>query len=225
MNDTIKASGLFSDSTGAAVLRLIVYAFCLYAITASVPTLIEGRAPSLFRENGPIEWIQFSVLSVVALAFLASSLRISSFRHLLFLLASFALVAAVRELDELLASLFPLTGRFFVLAPLLFAAWWGYAMRAALKDQISGFVTTRSCGILWTAFLVIVPIAKMTEHGFFKLMMGKDYDRIYKHSVEETLELTGGLILLVGCLECIVQLRSRDDASTVAAPREQKSEG
>ena len=66
MNNTSTASGLFSDSAGAALARLAIYTLFFLALAESLPSLIEGRGASIIRENGPIEWIQFSALAIVA---------------------------------------------------------------------------------------------------------------------------------------------------------------
>ena len=224
MNNTSTASGLFSDSAGAALARLAIYTLYFLALAESLPSLIEGRGASIIRENGPIEWIQFSALAIVAAVFLAGGFLIAGFRHLLFLIAPIVLFAAIRELDRVLVISFPATGRFFAFVPLLFAMWWGVAKRAALKGQIAEFARTRSCALLWAGFIVIVPVAQMAGGDLFKVVLGDDYIRDHKRAAEEILEMIGGLILLAGCVECIIQLRSRDRASSDLSFQEQKKE-
>ncbi len=213
--ETGRLSAVFADSAKGALTRFAIYTVGILIVTASLPSLIEEGGMRILKENGLFEWCQFALLGVFSLVFLRCGFRIPKFRHLFFLMAPIALFATVRELDNLLDDAIPEVGWKFAYLFLLFAIWWGWKKRAELKGQISEFVMTRAFVVLWAGAMIVVPIGQLVGHGdLLELVMGDDYTRDYKRVVEEILELMGILVLTAGCLECVIQMKGRDDGAS-----------
>ena len=189
-------------------VRFTAYTLVIFVLLASLVPIIHDGDIATFRENGPIEWAQFGLLVVTSAIFLSGACFVRWFRQVFFLLASLCATAAVRELDSLLDKAIPLLGwKIGLLIPIL-ALYTLYASRTILKAQVRAFVTLQGFAILWTGFIVVVAVAQLVGHGdLLKQLLGDGYTRHYKRFIEETLELVGYWILLVGSCESLLQLR------------------
>lgn len=200
----INALGILAMPT---VLRFSVYTFVVLILAALLPAAVDRLGIGVFRENGPIEWLQFGLIVTVGAVFVVAALVRSPLRQLIVLLAGVTALAGFRELDALLDESIPGVGWKAGFAVFVGASVWGYRNKQVLKPQFSEFFTTRAFAVLWAGFLVALPIAQLVGHGpLLRVAMGGYYVFEYKHMIEEILELMGYLMLLIGSIELTTQL-------------------
>ena len=209
MSQTKSTVGSAVTSATSTMIRFTAYTFGVFALTLSLPLVIEHGDIIIFKENGPIEWFQFGVLVTTSAVFLFGGFSLANFRQVLFLMAFVSVFAAIRELDAFLERAVPWIGWKIGLLAILYAVGSAYTQRTLVKRQLPPFLATRAFAILWAGFLVAVPFGQLIGHGaFLQLVMGDDYNRDYKRVIEETLETMGYILILIGSFESVLQLRT-----------------
>ncbi|MBS3921092.1 MAG: hypothetical protein KG012_19640 [Deltaproteobacteria bacterium] len=182
---------------------------------ASLRIIVGKGDIVIFKENGPIENIQFALIVGTAVLFCAGAVKIAECREISLILALFAGCAAVRELDSVLNNLIP--GMGWKLRAILFGVCgvtFGWRRRHRLPGQIALFLCSRSFSLLWCASLVVVPFSQLLGHGaFLKQILGDDYNRYYKRVIGETSELIGYFLLFLGSVEFLLE-RNRQLSSS-----------
>lgn len=189
------------------VMRFVGYTLVIFIFAASLPIIVQHGGANLFRENGPIEWLQFLCLSAASSIFIAGFRSIPIFRETLLILASVSALAAVREMDGLLDGMWVGWKAGYVL--LLPAVGLAYANRSRLGWQMAQFFSSPAFVVLWAGFIVAVPIAQLFGHGaFLESLMGDNYIRTYKRVLEECGELVGYLLLVAGSIESALHMKA-----------------
>ncbi len=198
------------EPLGPAIIRFGCYTLILMLLLLLVPRVVEHGDVSLFREHGPVEWLQVVLLVLAGGMFYVASLRYARFRQSMILLVMVCIYAVIRELDATLDSLIPVVGwKVGALIP-LYAIFYIHRHRHALFPQLEEIVTARFFGMLWMSFVVAVPIGQLVGNGhFLSMVMGDDYNRLYKRVIEETCELMGYLLIVISSVEMHVQLTRR----------------
>jgi len=186
------------------ILRYLIYTGLMLAGLAALPTLLQPGDMELFRENGPIEWMQLAALALAAATFVTGAVTKRSMRGLFGAIACVLSIAVVRELDKILDGILPggWQGPAVVLIALFAFLWHRY--RHTFWDQVTSFVKTAPFGVLWAGFVIAVLLAQLVGHGtFLQLIMGDDYDRTYKRVIEEICETFGYTVILLGSVEAV----------------------
>ena len=202
------ATEMFTESSMPIVLRFTLYTLVIFSFTASLPLIIQYGGITVFKENGPIEWLQFGLLVGASAIFLAGSFVVPVFRQLFLLLASVSAFGVVRELDALLDDMIPWIGWKIGHVIVLYAVGLAYVNRGILKRQTTQFISSHAFTMLWAGFIVAIPFSQLVGHGpFLQLLMGDDYSRYYKRVIEESGELLGYFLLFVGSVESMMQMK------------------
>ena len=97
--------GLGSGRTvgsGLVAMRFVAYTAAVLLFLALLPELVAQGDVGTFRENGPIEWLQFAILLVIAVLFLVGAHVAVRSRQLMVCFGLVVLLAATRELDSFL---------------------------------------------------------------------------------------------------------------------------
>lgn len=198
-----------SEASGVIAVRFIAYTFAVFGFTVSLPSIVGEGDIVVFKEGGPIEWSQFVALSLASLAFCTSALARARLQDLSILLALFTSAAAMRELDSPLATLIPYLGwKLPVVLLAVTAATLTWRRRPAMETQLRRFLAYRSFPLLWAGFVVAIPFAQLVGHDeLLRLVMGDDYTRDYKRVIEETTELLGYTLILIGSIEFLWQAK------------------
>ena len=188
------------------VSRFTLYIALLLAMFLVLTYMLLPRWDWAFSENGPIEWMQFTLLTSSALIFLIAALVFTELRRIFCLLLACVLLGMSRELDKILDAALPTFGWqiiFFLFIPLV--AFQFINNQQALFAQLRTFTFSPAMAVFWTAFVVIIPLAQcLGDADFLKAATGEQYMRMYKTLCEESLELYGYLLLLCGSVESIV---------------------
>jgi len=209
------------DTPWPTVVRLSLYTTVVFAFTASLPLFVQHQDITVYRENGPVEWLQFSLLAAATLVLVAGASRMPGLRIVLLVLACFSAFAATRELDAILDAVLPGIGWKIAFAYLAVAAALVLGDRDGLMAQLRWFVSGRGFALLWAGFVIAVPFAQLVGHGaFLQLLMGEDYIRYYKTVIEESGELFGYFLIFAGSLETLVQAGAQHES---AAGRQTRS--
>ena len=125
---------MFTESSKPIVLRLTLYTLVIFSVTTSLPLIIQYGGITVFKENGPIEWLQFGLLVGASAIFLAGSFVVPVFRQLFLLLASVPAFGVVRELDALLDDMIPWIGWKIGHVIVLYAVGLAYVNRGILTN-------------------------------------------------------------------------------------------
>ena len=191
--------------TKQLLIRYFTYTVAILGSLATLPFLLRARGLALFQENGPIEWLQFSILIATSLMLTYGAIVEKPMRGLFSVLGAICSIAAMRELDNILDKAIPVLGwrapGLVILGVIVFMV---YHHRHTLFDQINFFVKTAPFGILWTGCVLVVLLAQLLGHGhFLEAVMGDDYSHRYKRVIEEIFELFGYIIILISAIEAI----------------------
>lgn len=209
---TIPTETSLKRSTPALLGRLVVYTVLVFAFVLLVPVVFEGNRGLLTEEHGLVENLQLGLLVGGCLTCLAGAGSAPALRNFFLVLASFYALVAVRELDAALDTLIPVLGwKVGFLFPLAAGAM-AWRSRPMLWKQSALFAHTGAFGILWGAFVILMPFAQIVGNGaFLRAVMGADnYVSGFKRVVEETGETLGCYLLLVGAIEAVFQMRRLD---------------
>ncbi len=199
--------GLFTESVMLTLLRFGVYTLLVFGFTVSLSLFVQPGDLMVFKEGGPVETLQLLMLLGASAVFMAGTLFVPAFRYLWLVLAAISMFAVSRELDLWLDRLLPWVGWQIGFALLLFAGVVTYVYRRELVLQIARFIESRAFSILWAGFIVAVPFAQLIGHGaFLKLVLGEAYVSGYKRVVEESGEIIGYFLILIGSIEALIQM-------------------
>ena len=202
--------------------RLVGYSL-LVALTIQLVVLLvqNGYTTVLFSENGPLEWMQFSLAAFAGcwLLYLGSRQQ-----PVLTVCGLLALYAAFRELDGLFDHLLFESSYKFVFGPPIafFIGKTLWKHRKTYRDQLWKFTSTPSWAMLAVGFVTICLFAKIFgQKELWIGLMGDSYIRLVKNAVEESSELFGYLILFCGAIEA--RWTPRQQAAVTASTNDQSA--
>lgn len=197
-----------SEFPWPTLLRFIGYTSLITIFTTSLPLLVRDGQAEVFRENGLLEWGEFSLLISASTLFFIAARVLRAFRELFLALGSFSGFAAIRELDGLLDAWRFLGGWKFGFGLILYASCLIYKQKARFARQLAEFLSTSAFAVLWSGFIVAIPVAQLVGHGpFLQALMREHYQWGFKHAIEECGEFVGYLMLWVGSIESLLQMK------------------
>ena len=184
----------------------IFIAVALVALQALVIVVVGSVEPgSFFREDGILEWIQFSLVAASGLVLLTRARVSRSYPDAFLLLGTLALLAAVRELDRFFDHLAFDQAHKFVSAGILavygYSAW---AHRARLVGQLRAFSGTPPFFWMLAGSVAVVLFAQLLgQHELWRAILDGSDGRIAKRAVEEIFETIGYAFIFFGSLETL----------------------
>ena len=213
-------TSVLARSAGSRFAIAARYGLYTALLAALFPLLLRVAATEdayVFRENGPMEWAQAAMLAAAAVLFCFAARRQPERRTLLLFLAAGMSVAVLRELDAVWHGWIHAVPR---KAPavaggvvLLALAW---RARRRLLPQMATFLRSRGFAILWAGTVIAGLLAQLGGQGaFLEALTGVEFDRSFKRVTEETGEVFGYAVVMLGALE--TALARRREAR--AAPR------
>ncbi len=214
------APDLASVSTSAlSVLRLVLYLIVTVAAFGMIVIAVV-RSPmpaALFRENGPWEWIEFSLFAASGAICFVNARRNEIYTHILKLCGLLALFAAVRELDNFLDTLV-FEGAYKIINGVILGLFvylvWIHCL--TLTKTLASFTKTAPFYFFVAAVLVLVYSQIIGYAELWKAIMEPLYIRSVKRVVEELAEFMGYLLLFFGAVEtCFL----KDDQAYDLSPR------
>lgn len=188
------------------LFRFAAYTGMLLATLALLLRLImwqDGLEQRLFDEGGPVECAQFALIGTVVALLGVTAWRWPRAGVVLWPCAAIAAVAAVRELDSTLDDWFPLGGwQLFAAALVAAAAALVYRRRRHFWSHLLGWLHTPAAGLIWAGAVVVLIFAQLIgQADLWHSVMGDAYERGFKRTVEESAELFGYALILLGTIE------------------------
>lgn len=183
-------------------LRFPIYAFVLFFSTYMIKLdFMEGA----FKEDSFTERTQETFLLICVLALAYTSIKFSAFRYFNTILSLFFLTHLIRECDSILDSIFD--GLWQVLAYSVLAI----AILVLIKHwklfwkQVAEMQHQFAFGILSIGLFVLHVFSRLYGKGSnWENLIGEDYVRSIKDASEESIELLGYSIILIGIGEIII---------------------
>jgi hypothetical protein len=199
------AWSLGSVSTSALFIpRIVLYLLITIAAFGAIVIAAVGspNPAALFEDDGPWEWIQFSLFVASAALCFANARRNEIYTHILDLCGLLALFAAVRELDHFLDTLV-FDGAYkiingVILVLFVYLIW---IHRWTLTNTLMRFTKTAPFYFFVAAVLVVVYGEIIGQAELWKALMGDGYVRSVKRAAEELAEFMGYLLLFFGAVE------------------------
>ncbi len=157
----------------------------------------------MFKESGPVEWMQFSLLGLSAAVCLRMAGRRNSQARIFPIVAAGILVIAmVRECDSLLKHYLPvLSWKFPIFCLSVGVLLIIFYKRHVFFDELVAHILTPFFSLMWAGFAVVV-FGQMIGHGdFLEPVLCSHYTRAFKRILEECFELIGYFLIFVGSIE------------------------
>ena len=174
----------------------------------SLPWIAQQRGAIGFREGGPIEWAQLGMIISMGLMFLRESFVTRQLREIFIIFFCFLAFVSFREIDSLLDRVSWLSWK-YAYALILYAGFVGYSNFQAFKVQVARFIRFRAFSLLWAGFIIAIPFAQLVGNGdFLQAIVITDYSRDYKRVIEEVGELMGYLLMFLGSVELLLEVRA-----------------
>ncbi len=210
---------------GAILLRYAGYTLFMFAVTYGLILMIaasESFDQASFREGGVVERTQFVIAAASALlAWCGACVPRRRDRAFLVALGAVIAVAACRELDSWFKALpllhwsYPAT---VCWAVVVLAFWRGGAKAAAMR-----WLATSGGAICWAGFICVVVLAQLFgQVELWQGVMGNAYERVVKIVAEESIELFGYALVLLGTAETLIAgatgVRASEDSQPEVTP-------
>lgn len=198
------------------LLRYFCYTLVILGVMAG---LVHGTATRddfeqrMFREAGIIEWTQLVLVAgaaALAWVFAWSLVPGRADRPLLAVLGAVIWVAVFRELDSLLPKWIPgMHWTYPVTLCWVLAIGVGWRAGRLFGRGLLRWLRSAGGGICWAGFLCVVVFAQVFgQADLWEGVMGDDYQRAVKTVVEESIELFGYTLVLLGVLESVIWSRA-----------------
>lgn len=192
-------------------IRRVIYLAFVCLVVLLLWKLADIYKSALVVENGPIELIQTGICLLIAISFGLQAIDDTEQRPLLFLLTSLALAAGIREQDAWFDLHLPYISWYFC---------WIFPIAAIINlcakragRCIQQFLQTGSFNMMFTAIVIIIPVAQLLGHRSFlvDLMDTPDLDStLLRRVIEEPVELLGYLQIFLASIEFRIQhIKSR----------------
>ncbi len=214
------------------LVRFLVYAAALAGLTALLVEYLIHQVElnqRMFLEGMLVENLQLATLLAGLIVMAATTYRHRRFRTVSVLLLLLFAMALVRELDAMFDRLLGPLG-WQLPAGLLLLAVIGTLFRhwAEFWKQAVRWGFTPAFGTLWAGVAMVTVFAQIFgQSRFWRAVMGDEYKRRVKDTVEESIELLGYCLLLIAAIEtwfCIarltrgVQRRGMGDVTPPSSP-------
>ena len=182
--------------------RYFLYGALLAAMVFAMDWEARFLPPSeRFSESSLIEKLQIVLLAVAQILGWVMARKSPEKKALGIFIAGFALMAMIRELDAFFDhALFDGAWQcaLFLVACATFYALW----KSPTTKNLPPFSCSSAFGFLTTgAFVVLVISRLMGRSALWRAIMEESYMRIVKNAVEESVELMGYALILLGVIE------------------------
>lgn len=191
----------------SSALRAVLYISITAGVFQSIFYATQHiDANILFAENMIMEWLQLGMLISCALLLKISSHQMRELHQGFHLLCLLPLIAAVRELDNVL-DVYMFDGAWQMLASILIIYVSTYAWKhyQTLKQQLLHILSFSPTGLLISGFITVIVFSRLFgQQIFWQAVLQENYLRLVARAVEEGCEFFGYLLLLFGCIEFFV---------------------
>ena len=201
-------------TVGSIGARCIFYAILLSGV-GFLPALDIAMNPFdreiLFNEYSFVQLAQ-SVTLIIGILAAGRLLYLKVMPQLSFLIAALLACALVREADSFLDALADGLWQTVVALLLVGIVFHLARNRKAIQTQIAWLGGHFSLGLMLAGFVIVMGFARVFGRGaMWQQIMGDRYTKTIKYFAEESIELMGYVILIVGVIEFSVAASRRFD--------------
>lgn len=160
----------------------------------------------LFAENMVMEWLQLGMLISCTVLLKISSHQMQELHQGFHLLCILPLIAAARELDNIL-DVYVFDGAWQMLVSILiiYVSVYSWKHYQALKRHLLHIMSFSPTGLLISGFITVMVFSRLFgQQIFWQSVLQENYLRLVARTVEEGCEFFGYLLLLFGCIEFLV---------------------
>jgi len=197
-----------------AVFRFVIYGLTIYLLAEFLKWnagLEKGQGK--FSEESLVEYAQSMLLLFSALVFFYTGLKYRSTLVLSVSLFSFTFASFIREQDAVLDDkVFDGAWQTLVFSLLLFTAILIYRKKVLLLSAFNEYGNKFAFGILLSGVLTTYVFARLYGRKvFWMAVMENQYTREVKTVSEESLELLGYVLILIGSIEFLLNSASKSN--------------
>lgn len=191
------------------LFRWFLYALLLAGFASVVSVEAGLAATDRFSETGLTELVQLITLATIVVLMLCHAWQKPTLRPISIQLAGFYLILAIRELDWWTDTrIGDHTWQIGVCLVLLWQLIYAWQIRHRWAEIWLRFSRTVGFGILAAGTLVVTVHSRLFgRESVWEAVMGDGYQRIVKNAAEESIELLGFALILIGSIELWLQLR------------------
>ena len=205
-----------------ALLRYILYFFGVATITWLL-TQLEISSPGSLKlqiyhspadvlgtsEYSPIEIIQPGILAICGLLLAWVSVNCPSQRPVAFLFGGMSVAFFIRELDYFLDRIVDNLWQVLIAIPTALVIVYTYRHRRRFRIAWGRVWPSPGLAILFSGAIVMFAFVQIVANeDLWMSILGADYRRIVKLSVEEFMELAAYYLWLIGTIEYVYQARA-----------------
>ena len=187
-------------------IRRVIYLVVMCLVVILLWKLADAYKSDFVIEYGPIETAQSVLCLLIATSFALQAVWNREQRPLLLFLASLGLTALIREQDKWFEIHLPAVSWYFC---------WIFPAAAIINlcvkragNSILQFLQSGSFNMMFTAMVIIIPVAQMLGHRSFlaDLLNTPRVDTIIlRRLVEEPIELLGYMQILLASFEFLIE--------------------
>jgi len=157
----------------------------------------------IMRENGPVEWTQFVWLILSSALFYLAARAGKRYRELFHVLLIMPMIAATRELDNLLeVQIYRGTWEAVVLILCIYMVFQAIRHSEAVTAQALEYSRSQAFVYLVVGFFVVCVFARIIgQQSLWRTLLKENHHRAVGGFVEEILELLGYMIICIGAFE------------------------
>ncbi len=212
--------GLESNSSTRPALavfwRILAYGL-LMLILAQIQLLDAASTADLkFSENTYTEWAQQLILLIICGTCILSAFRYPDWRSLTILAATMAAMGLVREYNNFFnQQVFDGAWQLSALVVLLIGGWLFFPYRKEFLSNLNRYHPSLSEGFMIAGFLTTFIFSRLFGRTLlWTTIMEDQYFRSVKNAAEESVELLGYCLLLIGAAEFVIMLRTDTTVSS-----------
>lgn len=183
-------------------IRRVIYLIFMSLVVLLLWKLADMYKSELIVENGAIELFQTGICLLTTLSFGLQAVDDRKQRPLLLLLAALALAAGIREQDAWCEVHIPYLSWYFC---------WIFPIAAIVNlcvkragSSILHFLQTGSFNMMFTAMVIIIPVAQLLGHRSFLVDLMNEPElnsTLMRRVIEEPVELLGYLQIFLASIE------------------------
>lgn len=218
-----------SYSSPDEAVSILIRQFLLYMIVPGVVlvgytfAIKNGYAETLMRENGPVEWMQVSMLVLTAIMIFFASRKSQIAKEACLCLMLMPVIALIRELDKVFDSFMKHSWKLAVLTIVLWAVWNFAPKWNRLISGIKLLTKTKAIPFFWVGIFIIAVFARLiAQRVLWEQILEENYVRMAHRFLEESCELLGYAIILFGAIELFFEIPTFSQTAAIkkeAAPK------
>ncbi|MGN0919421.1 MAG: hypothetical protein ACI4OR_01490 [Alphaproteobacteria bacterium] len=189
------------------------YFTVLLALILGLWGISDSYKTDTFTEHGLVENMQLFTLILSTLIFLATAIKNTFYRPVLFLLASLTTFCCIRELDSLFEKWIPVISWKFAFVFPAVALFYAFKKRSHFKKPLLRFLDSTAFDLMFTAMIIFIPLAQCIGHrSFIEDAIGHSSHLSHiRRLIEESMELVAYVLIFLSAVEMFLGLIKKEE--------------